>query len=71
MLWTLCLVNCLLLFPSFFSGFSLALSIEASSSVFSFCLSLSVSMKLGETVAYGDLEGVFLCGSIPIQSVCA
>ena len=28
-------------------------------------------MKLGETVTYTGLEGVFLCGSIPLQSACA
>ena len=27
-------------------------------------------MKLGETVTYPHLEGVSLCGSVPIQSVC-
>ena len=34
----------------FFQGFSLAHSIETSSSVFSFCLTFSVSMNLDETV---------------------
>ena len=32
---------------------------------------LFVSMKLGETVTYPVLEGMSLCGSIPLQSACA
>ena len=28
-------------------------------------------MKLGEIVTYPSLEGVLLCGSLPIQSACA
>ena len=55
----------------FFQGFSLAHSIEINSSVFSFCLTFSVSVNLGETVTNcrGILEGVFFEG-IPMQSVC-
>ena len=49
----------------FFQGFSLALSIESSSSAFSFYLTFSVSMNLGLTVIY-YLEGVFLCRSMPV-----
>ena len=66
------LVNCLFLFHYlFWGGFSLALSIKSSSSAFSFCLTFSAFMNLSETVTYSSLEGVFLCGSIPIQTACA
>ena len=41
----------------FFQGFSFDLSIETNSPVFSFCLYFSVSMKLGERIPYGGLEG--------------
>ena len=51
---------------SIFQGISLALSIMSCSSAFSFYLPFSVSMNLGETVIYCGLEGVFLCGSIPV-----
>ena len=44
------------------------LSFEIHSSVFSFCLTFFFSMKLGETVAYPRLDGVSLCGSVPIHS---
>ena len=40
-------------------------------SVFSLCLNSSVSMKFGETVTYGGLEGASLSGSFPIHSACA
>ena len=64
-------VNCLFLFWYLFSwGFSLAFSVESSSSAFSFCLTFSASMKLGEMVTYCGLEGVSLCGSVHIQSAC-
>ena len=52
-------------------GFSLALSIESYSSAFSFYLTFSVSVNLGGTVTCCGLEGVFLCGSIPVWTVCA
>ena len=57
-------------FSLFFGGFSLAHSVEISSSAFSFCLTFSVSMNSGETVTNcrGILEGVFF-GGIPIQSL--
>ena len=32
--------------------------------------SLFVNRKLGEIVTYPSLEGVSLCGSVPIQSEC-
>ena len=50
--------------------FSRGLSLETNSSVFSFYLTFSVSMKLGKNVTCG-LEGASFCGSMPIQSVCA
>ena len=53
----------------FLQGLSLALSPEMKSSVFSFCLTFSVSMELGTTVTYCSLEGVSLCGSI-VSSLC-
>ena len=37
---------------------------------FSFCLTFSVSMKLGETVTYSILEGFSLCWSVPMQYMC-
>lgn len=39
------------------------------SSAFSFCLTFSVSVNLGETLIYSDLEGVFLCGSLCVDYV--
>ena len=66
LLWILYLVNYLF----HYLCFSLALSMETNSSIFSFCLTVSVSMILGETATYCCLEGVSLCGSIPIQPVC-
>ena len=30
-----------------------------------------MSLTLGETVTYYSLEGVFLCGCVPMQTVCA
>lgn len=36
-----------------------------------FFFNVSVDMKLGETVTYPSLEGVSLCGSIPMESTCA
>lgn len=51
----------------FFHGFSLALSIESSSSVFSFFLSFLCLMNLGETVnLLCSWRGV-LCENIPMQ----
>ena len=71
MLWLICLVNCLFLFHYlFFLGFSLPLSTQTSSSVFSFCLTFPVFMNLGERVSSCVLEVVSLCGCIPIQSEC-
>ena len=49
----------------FFQVISLFLLIGSSSSVFSFYLTFSVSVNLGETVIYCGLEVVFLCGRIP------
>ena len=51
----------------------LILLFETYSSVFSFCLIffLFVTMKLGETVTYLGLEGMSLCGNVPLQSVSA
>ena len=63
------MVSCILV--SFFQGLSLALSTETKSSVFSFCLTFSVSMELGETSTYCSLEGMSLCGNKAIQSACA
>ena len=40
------------------------------SSSFSFYLTCSVSMTLGETIIYHGLEGVFLCRGIPVQTAC-
>ena len=63
--WTLYQVNYLSLFHLYiFLGF-----IPLSSHFV--LLSLLVYMKLGETVTYPSLEGVSLCGSIPMQSACA
>ena len=45
--------------PLFFQGFSLVLSIESSYSAFSFYLTFSVFMNLGETVIYCGLEECF------------
>ena len=53
-----------LLFFFFFQGFSLALSIESSSSAFSFLLAFSASINLGEIVTYCFHEEVFLCGRV-------
>ena len=58
-------LNCLsgklfICFIRFFSGV-FSCSFETYSSFFSFCLTFSVSLKLGETVAYPGLEGVSLC----------
>lgn len=53
----------------FFQEFPLAISVEVSSSAFLFCLTLCVSVNLGETVTYWGLEGVSLCGSVLIQTV--
>ena len=61
MLWTLDLVNYLFVSLVVFQEFSLILSTETNSSVFSFCLTFSVSMKLGGTVIYSGLEGLSLC----------
>ena len=72
MLWLIYLVNCLFLFHYlFFQEFSLALSIESSSSACSFCSTFSTSMNLGEIVTFCRLEWMSLCGSIPVQTVCA
>ena len=66
------LVNCLFLFHYlFFQWFSIALTIENSSIAFSFCLTFSASVNLGETVIYCGLEWVFLCASVPMQTLCA
>ena len=64
-------VNCLSLFHYFFQGFSLALSIESSSSAFSFYWTLSASMNLGETLTYCGLEQMFLYENVPILTMCA
>ena len=53
----------------FFKDFHI-LSFELNSSVFSFFLIFSVSMKLSKTVTCLKLEGMSLCRSIPVQS-CA
>ena len=53
----------------FFLEFYLTLSFGTYSSVFSFSLTFSVSMKLGKTLL-PSLEGMPLCGSIPV-SLCA
>lgn len=54
-----------------FQRFSLALSIENSSSVFPFYLSFSVSMDLliGGAATYNSLKGVSSCGSV-LSSLC-
>ena len=52
----------LVVFSGFF--FFLVLSIETTFTVFLFCLTFSVFMKLSELVLYPGLEGVSLCGSI-------
>lgn len=54
----------------FFQGLSLALSIETSFSTFSFCLTFSTSINLGETVTYCSPKVVSLGGSIIIQTAC-
>ena len=70
--WIICLVNYLFLFHYLvFQEFSLVLSIESISSAFSFYLTFSASINLGETVTYYGLEGVSLCRGIPVQTVCA
>ena len=51
---------------SVLSGISLVLLIGSDSSAFSFYLTFSVSLNLGETVMYCGLEVVSLCGSIPV-----
>ena len=48
----------------------MAFKSRKSHEVLPYCLTFSLSMKLGETVTYPHLEGVSLCGSVPIQSVC-
>ena len=53
----------------FFRVFLLFFQLKQSS-FFSFCLTFSVSVILGETFTYSDLEGVSLCGSISMQSPC-
>lgn len=62
------LITC---FSIFFRVFSCVCVCEINSFIFSFCLTLSVSMKLGKTVTNPILEGVSFCGSILIQFVCA
>ena len=42
--------------------------LETYSSVSLFCFIPSISMKLGKTIAYPSLEGISLCGSVPMQS---
>ena len=49
-----------------FQRFSLFLSTENSSCAFPFCLTFSVSVNLGEIVAYLVSEGVFLRGSVSV-----
>ena len=44
---------------------------ETNLSVFSFCLSFSISMKIGETVIYPHLEVMSLNGSVPILLNCS
>lgn len=48
----------------FFQEFSVELSIEISSCIFSFCLTFSVFLNLGKTVTCCGLEGVSLSGNI-------
>lgn len=62
-------VNCIFLFHYFFQGFS-ALSIESSSSAFSFYWFLSASMNLGETFTYCGLEQMFLCERMSLYWLC-
>ena len=65
-------VNCLFVSLCFFFFFPgvFFFSLESSSSAFSFYLTSSVSMNVGETVTYCSLKGVFLCGSIHMQTLC-
>lgn len=52
----------------YFSGVcSFALSMESSSSAFSFCLAFPVSVNLDETVTCFGSEEVFLCGSVLVR----
>lgn len=66
---TILIINSKLLFLFHYLNcqrFSLALSIENSSSVFPFYLSFSVSVDLliGGTATYNSVKGVSLCGSV-------
>ena len=58
-----------LFFFFFFPGVFSCFSTEKNYSVFSFCLTSSVFMKLGETVTTGNLEIVYRFGSVPVQFV--
>ena len=51
----------------FFQGVSLAL-FQLRVVPLPFCLTSSASMSLCETVTYCGLEGVFLCGNIPMSA---
>lgn len=68
MLSTIYLAGYLFLFHIFWGDF---LSIKTNFSVILFCLTFTVSMKLGERVVYPGPEGLFLCGSVPMQLTCA
>ena len=56
--------------PCFLRGGILTLLFETNFSVFSFCLTFSVFMNLGETVTYFRLEGVSLYESATMQFTC-
>ena len=69
MLWTLSVKLFISVSLVVFSVFIfLFFSFETNSSLFSFCLTLSVSMVLGETVTCSSLEGVSLCWSLLVSS---
>ena len=64
MLWILHLVNRLFLFHYVvFQGSSLALSVESSFSLLSFCFTFSAPITLEETVTYCGLTGVIFVGT--------
>ena len=53
-----------------FSVFFLIVSFDTNSSLFSFCLASSFSMKLGNKSYLSQFVGVSLCGPVPVQSMC-
>lgn len=54
----------------FFQRLFLALEIESSFFAFSFCLTFSAHVNLGQKLPVVILKGEFFCGSITIKTAC-